>query len=83
MIATARSMARCRGSPRALRDIDLTGQWDNPAESDRHIGWVRATCDKMGPLMEDRAYIQPHRWQMTLQIRSTPPTDLTTDVSAS
>lgn len=83
MIATARSMARCRGSPRALRDIDLTGQWDNPAGSDRHIGWVRATCDKMGPLMEDRAYIQPHRWQMTLQIRSTPPTDLTTDVSAS
>jgi FAD/FMN-containing dehydrogenase len=42
---------------RALWDIDVIGQWDNPAESDRHIGWVRATWDKMAPLMEDRAYI--------------------------
>jgi FAD/FMN-containing dehydrogenase len=38
-------------------DIDLVGQWDNPAESDRHIGWVRTTWDKMTPLMDDRAYI--------------------------
>ena len=44
--------ARC-----ALWDIDVIGQWDNPAESDRHIGWVRAAWDKMAPLMEDRAYI--------------------------
>jgi FAD/FMN-containing dehydrogenase len=42
---------------RALWDIDVIGQWDNPAESDRHIGWVRATWDKMTPLMEDRGYI--------------------------
>lgn len=42
---------------RPLWDIDVIGQWDNPAESDRHIGWVRATWDKMTPLMEDRGYI--------------------------
>lgn len=42
---------------RALWDIDVIGQWDDPAESDRHIGWVRATWDKMTPLMEDRGYI--------------------------
>jgi FAD/FMN-containing dehydrogenase len=42
---------------RVLWDIDVIGQWDNPAESDRHIGWVRAAWDKMAPLMEDRAYI--------------------------
>jgi FAD/FMN-containing dehydrogenase len=40
-----------------LWDIDVIGQWDNPAESDRHIGWVRSAWDKMAPLMEDRAYI--------------------------
>lgn len=42
---------------RALWDINVVGQWDNPAESDRHIPWVRATWDKMAPLLEDRAYI--------------------------
>lgn len=42
---------------RAQWDIDVIGQWDNPAESDRHVGWVRASWDKMAPLMEDRAYI--------------------------
>jgi FAD/FMN-containing dehydrogenase len=42
---------------RAQWDIDVIGQWDNPAESDRHVGWVRATWDKVAPLMEDRAYI--------------------------
>ena len=42
---------------RVLWDIDVIGQWDNPAESDRHIGWVRAAWDKMAPLMEGRAYI--------------------------
>jgi FAD/FMN-containing dehydrogenase len=42
---------------RALWDINVLGQWDNPAESDRHVGWVRATWDTMAPLMEDRAYI--------------------------
>ena len=38
-------------------DIDVIGQWDNPAESDRHVGWVRAAWDKLAPLMEDQAYI--------------------------
>jgi len=42
---------------RAMWDIDVIGQWDSPAESDRHTGWVRAAWDKMAPLMEDRAYI--------------------------
>ena len=28
---------------RALWDIDVIGQWDDPAGSDRHVGWVRAT----------------------------------------
>jgi len=42
---------------RAMWDIDVIGQWDSPAESDRHIGWVQAAWDKMAPLMEDRAYI--------------------------
>jgi FAD/FMN-containing dehydrogenase len=38
-------------------DIDVMGQWDNPAESDRHITWVRATWDKMAPSLEEGAYI--------------------------
>ena len=42
---------------RVMWDIDVIGQWDGPAESARHIGWVRAAWDKMAPLMEDRAYI--------------------------
>ena len=46
---------------RALWDIDVIGQWDNPAESDRHIGWVRATLDKMdAPDGRPRLH-QPHR----------------------
>lgn len=42
---------------RPLWDVDVLGQWDNPAESDRHIPWVRATWDKMAPFMEDGGYI--------------------------
>ncbi len=38
-------------------DVDVMGQWDNPAESDRHITWVRATWDKMAPSLEEGAYI--------------------------
>ena len=38
-------------------DVDVIGQWDDPAESDRQVGWVRASWDKMAPLMEDQAYI--------------------------
>jgi Berberine and berberine like len=42
---------------RVLWDIDVIGQWDNPAESDRHIPWVRATWDKMAFQLEDRVYL--------------------------
>ncbi len=38
-------------------DVDVLGQWDNPAESDRHIPWVWATWNKMAPFMEDGGYI--------------------------
>src|SRR6266496_2217907 len=38
-------------------DVDVMGQWDNPAEPDRHITWVRATWDKMAPSLEEGAYI--------------------------
>jgi FAD/FMN-containing dehydrogenase len=42
---------------RALWDVDVLGQWDNPAESDPHIPWVRATWDKMAPFMQAGGYI--------------------------
>jgi hypothetical protein len=42
---------------RALWDVDVLGQWDNPAESDPHIPWVRATWDKMAPFLGDHAYV--------------------------
>jgi hypothetical protein len=38
-------------------DVDVMGQWDNPAESDRHITWVRGAWDKMAPSLEESAYI--------------------------
>jgi FAD/FMN-containing dehydrogenase len=42
---------------RALWDVDVLGQWDNPAESDPHIPWVRTTWDKMAPFLGDHAYV--------------------------
>ena len=38
-------------------DIDVIGQWDNPADLDQHIRWVRGAWDQMDPLMEHRSYI--------------------------
>ncbi len=38
-------------------DIDVIGQWDNAADLDRHIRWVRGVWDQMDPLMEHRGYI--------------------------
>ncbi len=42
---------------RAQWDFDLVGQWSDPAESDRHIGWVRRTWNAMQPHLENSGYI--------------------------
>ena len=45
------------GVRRAQWDVNVFGQWDNPAESDPHIPWVRTTWDKMAPFLGDHAYV--------------------------
>jgi FAD/FMN-containing dehydrogenase len=38
-------------------DIDVIGQWDNAADLDQHIRWVRGVWDQMDALVEHRSYI--------------------------
>jgi FAD/FMN-containing dehydrogenase len=38
-------------------DFDVIGQWADPAESARHIDWVRQAWDKMSPVLGDTGYI--------------------------
>ena len=42
-------------------DFDVIGQWDTPAESDRHIGWVRASVGRDGTPHGGPRLHQPHR----------------------
>ena len=38
-------------------DIDIIGQWEEAADSDRHIRWIRGVWDQMESLMEHRGYV--------------------------
>ena len=63
---------------RAQWDFDIIGQWSDPAESDRHIGWVRRAWDRMEPHLENRGYINHIAEDDRPERRSAPPTDPTT-----
>jgi FAD/FMN-containing dehydrogenase len=38
-------------------DFDIIGQWGDPAESARHVDWVRRAWDKMTPALGNTGYI--------------------------
>lgn len=38
-------------------DLDVIGQWSDPAESGRHIDWVRQAWEGVSPLLSDTGYI--------------------------
>jgi FAD/FMN-containing dehydrogenase len=38
-------------------DFNFIGQWEAPAESDRHISWVRASWDTIQPHLRGSAYV--------------------------
>jgi Berberine and berberine like len=42
---------------RAQWDFDAIGQWADPAESARHIDWVRQAWDKLEPVFGQTGYI--------------------------
>ena len=44
-------------SRRTQWDFDIVGQWSDPAESARHIDWVRQAWDEMSPVLGGTGYI--------------------------
>jgi len=38
-------------------DFDLIGQWTEPAESSRHIAWVKGVWDQIEPQLKGSAYV--------------------------
>src|SRR6476660_1670745 len=38
-------------------DVDVIGQWDDSAESERHTAWVRSTWDACEPFLDASGYL--------------------------